>query len=94
LSSKGAAGSSLPGRLDVASVRAPPTGRGNRPGGRTGLQNRAVPPRAGWKVRLLPFSAKIRGSGGRRQRSLDTSGDISRWVVTEPGVVTLTLIAR
>src|SRR5262249_59668948 len=31
--------------------------RRNRPGGWTGLQNRLVPPRAGRKVRLLPFSA-------------------------------------
>jgi hypothetical protein len=31
--------------------------RRKRPGGLTGLQNRVVPPCAGWKVRLLPFSA-------------------------------------
>src|SRR5262245_40733846 len=29
------------------------------PGGLTGLQNRVVPPGAGWKVRLLPFSANL-----------------------------------
>src|SRR5262245_7783428 len=52
--------------------------RGNWPGGRTGLQNRAVPPRVGWKVRLLPFSANSRNGSAAAAGLASSAGTTDR----------------